>query len=95
MQQQQEEATRRPLFSLGMVVATPGALDAFNTTGERITHYLAKHQCGEWGTLPPEDMRANEQALKHGARLLSAYHLRDTTKIWIWVRRDNQCNIPV
>jgi hypothetical protein len=85
---QQEEPIRRALFSLGQVVATPGALDAFNVTGERITHYLAKHQCGEWGTLPPEDIHANEQALQHGARLLSAYYLRDSTRIWIWTEAD-------
>ncbi len=85
---QQEAATRRPLFSLGQVVATPDALEAFAATGELITHYVAKHQCGEWGQLPPEDIRANEQALQHGARLLSAYHLRDNTKIWIWTEAD-------
>ena len=86
--QQQAEPTRRPLFSLGQVVATPGALEAFAATGERITHYVAKHQSGEWGGLDRHDKRANQQALKNGARLLSAYHLSDGTKIWIWTEAD-------
>ena len=47
--QQHQEPTRRPLFSLGQVVATPGALEAFAATGELVTSYVAKHQCGEWG----------------------------------------------
>jgi hypothetical protein len=46
---EQHEITRRPLFSLGQVVATPGALEAFAMTGELVTSYVAKHQCGEWG----------------------------------------------
>jgi len=86
--QQHQEATRRPLFSLGQVVATPGALEAFAMTGELVTSYVAKHQCGEWGMLDRHDIRANEQAVKHGARLLSAYQLRDDTKIWIITEAD-------
>jgi len=85
---EQQETTRRPLFSLGQVVATPGALEAFEATGELITSYIAKHQCGEWGTLDRHDIRANERALKVGARLLSAYQLRDDTKIWIITEAD-------
>jgi hypothetical protein len=38
--------------------------------------------------LDRHDIRANEQALKHGARLLSAYQLRDDTKIWIITEAD-------
>jgi hypothetical protein len=86
--QQEQEPTRRPLFSLGDVVITPGALDAFKATGERITRYLAMHQCGEWGQLDRHDIRENEYALKHGLRLLSAYHLQDNIKIWIWTEAD-------
>ena len=86
--QQHEEPTRRPLFSLGQVVATPGAAEAFEATGELITSYVAKHQAGEWGQLDRHDIRANEQALKQGTRLLSAYQLRDDTKIWIITEAD-------
>ncbi len=85
---QHHDTTRRPLFSLGQVVATPGAVAAFAATGERITRYVAMHQCGQWGQLDPDDIRANEDALKCGARLLSAYHLRDATKIYIITEAD-------
>ncbi len=86
--QQQQTTTPQPLFPLGFVVATPGAREAFAANNAHFSYYLAKHQCGVWGDLSPEDVRANEQALKHGLRLLSAYHLRDNTKIWIWTEAD-------
>ncbi len=70
---QQEHTTHRPLFSLGDVVITLGALAAFVAAGAYITPYLARHQQGAWGQLDPEDIQANEHALKTGARLLSAY----------------------
>jgi hypothetical protein len=84
----QEEPTRRPLFSLGDVVITPGALAAFVTANAYITLYLARHQQGAWGQLDPDDIRANDHALTVGARLLSAYRLPDTTTIWIITEAD-------
>ncbi len=86
--QQEQEPTRRPLFSLGDVVITPGALAAFVAANAYITPYLAQHQQGAWGQLDPDDLRANEQAVQHGARLLSAYHLPDDTTIWIITAAD-------
>ena len=88
MMQQHDEPTRRPRFSLGMVVATPGALAAADAANDMLMRYVARHVLGEWGDLDAADKRANEQALKHGARLLSAYHLTDGTKIWIWTEAD-------
>ena len=85
---EQQETTRRPLFSLGMVVATPGAIDAADAANDVLMRYVARHVVGEWGDLDVADKRANEQALKSGARLLSAYHLSDGTKIWIWTEAD-------
>jgi hypothetical protein len=38
---------------------------------------------GDWGNLSAADPKANTEALKEGTRLLSAYHLKDETKIWI------------
>ena len=70
-------------FSLGQTVATPGALEALqrnNTTG---LDYLRRHASGDWGIVCEEDKQANEEALKSGARLLSAYFLPDETKLWI------------
>jgi hypothetical protein len=35
------------------------------------------------GELPAEDKRANDAALNHGDRIVSAYHLLDGVKAWI------------
>jgi hypothetical protein len=84
----EQQSTRRPLFSLGMVVATPGAIAAAAAANDVLMRYVARHVIGEWGDLLPEDVRANAHALKDGSRVLSAYHLRDGTKIWIWTEAD-------
>lgn len=72
-----------PLFSLGMLVATPGAMEALENTGQKPGEFLRRHVTGDWGEVPPEDAAENERALKHGSRLFSAYLLKDGTKIWV------------
>jgi hypothetical protein len=79
---------RPPRFELGQVVATPGALEAAKNAGDYLTPYLMRHQRGDWGTLCDEDTQANEDALTCGARLLSAYHLKDGTKVYIITEAD-------
>lgn len=70
-------------FSLGRVVATPGALHALGRTEETALPYLARHAGGDWGEVDFEDARANDEARKTGKRLFSSYTLRDGTSLWI------------
>jgi len=70
-------------FSLGRVVATPGALEALLRNESTGRKYLDRHASGDWGDVCDEDKRANDQALEAGARVLSAYVLPDDTKLWI------------
>lgn len=71
-------------FSLGRVVATPGALAALEKVGKAPIDYLQRHARGDWGeALCQEDKQANAEALRHGTRLLSAYLLPDEVKLWI------------
>jgi len=72
----------RPLFSLGQVVATPGVLKLCEENDICPIEYLARHHCGDYGCIPPEDWRSNDEALVHGGRLLSAYMMK-STKVWI------------
>jgi hypothetical protein len=72
-----------PLFSLGPLVATPGALEALARNGSTGLEYLQKHGRGEWGDLDADDRAANDAALQTGARIMSAYTLLDGTRIWI------------
>jgi hypothetical protein len=80
--------TRRPLFSLGQVIVTPGALAAFAVANEWISRYLAQHQCGEWGHLDPAAIRTNETALRCGGQLSSAYELTNGTRFSIVTEAD-------
>ncbi len=75
-------------FLLGQVVATPGALRAFEAAGENLLPYLERHARGDWGELDEEDRRENEYSLTRHLRLLSAYRLRDGAKIWIITEAD-------
>ena len=83
-----ERPHRRPLFDLGQIVATPGALRALEEAGESPFAYLERHVTGDWGDLVEEDRQENELALRRGFRLFSAYRLQDETKIWIITEQD-------
>lgn len=72
-----------PLFPMGQVVATPGALAALEAAGQAPHEFLVRHVCGEWGDLVEEDIRENERALEQGLRLFSAYNTNDGTRIWV------------
>ena len=78
----------KPRFSLGRTVATPGALAALETAKQAASEFLGRHNCGDWGEVCSEDAEANEQALIHGERLLSAYRTSQGTKLWIITEAD-------
>lgn len=73
--------------TLGQIVATPGALELLDRCATRLSDLLARHASGkDWGDVAPEDALANDHALIHGGRLLSAYTLIAgvaATRIWI------------
>jgi hypothetical protein len=73
----------KPLFKLGQVVATPGALEALAKAGQQPWELLAQHVRGQWGDLDDEDRRLNDEAVKDGSRLLSAYTLKTGQKAWV------------
>ena len=77
-----------PLFSLGRVVATPGALRALEEAGQETVDFLDRHACGNWGVVPEEDWALNDEALRHRSRLLSSYRLASGDKLWIITEAD-------
>lgn len=60
-----------PRFSLGQIVATPGALAA--CTRQHLTACLDRHRRGDWGHVCKADAAQNDAAVTEGFRLLSAY----------------------
>jgi hypothetical protein len=79
----ESSSTKQPLFSLGQVVATPGALAALLEAGQSPLVFLVRHVMGDWGELPPEDVKENEYSLEHGLRLFSAYRTSKGEKLWV------------
>jgi hypothetical protein len=70
-----------PKFMFGRTVATPNALNQI--PNDEILSALDRHVRGDWGTLDPEDRRANDRALAEGNRLLSAYDSKQGIRFWI------------
>lgn len=64
-------------------MATPGALRAFAEAGNSPQEFLNRHVAGDWGELGEEDRQENELSVANGLRILSAYRLRDGSKIWV------------
>ena len=78
-----------PLFSLGRLVATPGALTLLAGVGENPSGLLARHQVGDWGEVPPDDARENELSVLHGFRILSSYQVGGVDqRVWIITEAD-------
>src|SRR5690606_17142405 len=81
-------------FSLGRVVATPGALEALRRSGEEFHAFLVRHVAGDWGELCDEDRQLNDQAIAHEdnpalrTRVLSAYRTKLNERIWIITEAD-------
>lgn len=71
------------LFPLGQLVITSYAIPAFEKTGEIPLTFIQRHATGDYGDLEPEDYYLNTKAIHHEERILSAYHLKDGTKIYI------------
>jgi len=76
-------AISQPQFSLGQIVATPGALEALQKSGQSAIEFLERHARGDWGDVCDEDRQANAHALLDGSRILSAYRTSVGDKLWV------------
>lgn len=70
---------------LGEIVITTNAQ-------RHVSHFaviaaLMRHRQGDWGDVPPEDARLNDDALKNGDRILSAYY-SGKTRFWVITESD-------
>ena len=64
-------------FKTGQIVATRGVYDLAcenHDFAQFIQKSLNRHVKGDWGDVDDADKQANDQALKGGERLLSAYN---------------------
>jgi hypothetical protein len=75
-------------FQLGRLLATPGALDLLDRTATDGLVLVQRHQSADWGDLSPDDVAANDFAVRNGLRILSSYRLPPTERIWIITEAD-------
>ena len=81
----------KPLFSLGQLLATPGALATLEAFGVHpLALVLGRHVVGDWGDLCHEDRALNNHSLANGMRIFSSYKLTrsagvGTTSETVWV----------
>lgn len=83
-----ENTSERPIrFQPGTIVATVGAVQV--AANHAPLELLRRHLASDWGVVCDEDKQAIEWALKHGARLLSAYEV-DDEKLWVITEASRQ-----
>jgi len=70
-------------FPRGQVLATPGALEAMEESGQTVDFFLEQHVAGRWGEVSADDWQLNDEALKDGSRILSAYLTLKGKKLWV------------
>jgi hypothetical protein len=80
-------------FTLGRIVATPGALHALLEAGQSADEFLTRHVTGDWGELELEDKSLNDAALIDGSRLFSAYTTRKAERIWVITEAVNEVGL--
>jgi hypothetical protein len=77
-----------PLFPLGQITATPGALHALERAEQSPAEFLMRHVRGDWGDLDEEDRQENAFSLQHGLRLLSAYTTSAGDRLYVITEAD-------
>jgi hypothetical protein len=96
---------RRPLFPLGRVLCTPGVQALMEERPNLANELLRRHHTGDWGCVCADDAKSNDQSLKDGSRLLSAYIIdsplsgsgSEGVKVWIiteWDRSATTLLLP-
>ena len=83
-----DKASGMPLFHLGQVLATPGALEILETHELTALPFVLRHVSGDWGDICAEDRQANADALQYGYRLMSVYELSKAERLWIITEAD-------
>lgn len=82
----------KPLFSLGRVVATQGAIAALAAANADQLALLQRHVTGEWSEMPKEDQEQNVNNAtgmdEEAGMVLSAFALEGNVQMWIITEAD-------
>lgn len=73
-------------FPAGQILMTPAAQEAL--LPDEVLKALRRHLSVDWGDCSPDDAAANDEALRHGARVFSVFHTEQGTTFWIITEAD-------
>lgn len=93
---QERKLSDKPLFKLGQLLATPGALATLEACDVHpILLVLGRHVIGDYGDLCDEDWELNNHSLGNGMRIFSSYKLAcgtgdgpTTETVWVITEAD-------
>jgi hypothetical protein len=77
-----------PLFPLGTICCTPGAVLKLMRFGADGLQLLARHVTGDFGDLGDEDKASNTAAIAEGGRVFSSYEIAPRVKVWVITEAD-------
>ena len=83
-----EDKNPSPLFPMGLIMATPGAIKSMEEAGQDRTELLMRHVTGDWGDLGEEDKQENDFSVDKSLRIFSAYNLESGEKVYIITEAD-------
>jgi hypothetical protein len=78
----QEIMSKTPVIPDGAVYVTAGARHALPEAND-VLFALHRHFRGDWGEVPPEDAKANDESVKSKDQIISAYTASNGVKFWI------------
>ena len=74
------------ILPMGRTVVSANASNILSDAD--INTALHRHRRGDWGEVGQSDWKTNDDAIKHGERVLLAYTSTDNEKFWIITERD-------
>ena len=74
------------MYRIGQLLITAGVYE--RVSNDEIQTMLSRHVRGDWGIVCDEDKEENDDALRNGGRILSAYQSSGKERVWIITEAD-------
>ena len=79
--------TYKALFTLGRTLATPAAREELAELNYSPLDLLRRHMSGDWSDMELGDQLSNQESIRKGSRIFSAYIIQGT-KFWVITEAD-------
>lgn len=80
--------TSDPLFPLGELGMTHGAINLLAELGRSPQELIQRHASCDWSDMSPSDAAANRHALRSGMRIFSSFDLPGGCRVWVITEAD-------